>query len=177
MRIRTLAILTMILAAAAVRLLPHPPNFTPVAAMALFGGALIMNRWLACLLPLAAMLCSDLVLGFHGTMGWVYGALVVSTFLGRRIGSTATPRRIATWGLCSSVFFFLLTNLGVWLAGVPVYPRTAAGLLLCYEMAVPFFVYEFAGTLCYTFLLFGCLRLAEICVPSVRGGSPCLVIT
>ena len=55
----------IIVLAAVTRLIPHPPNFTPIIAIGLFGGAYIQNRSLAILIPIGAMFISDLFLGLH----------------------------------------------------------------------------------------------------------------
>jgi hypothetical protein len=157
---------SMVVGVAAMRVLPHPPNFTPVAAMALFGGAHFDRKSWAFAVPLAAMLLSDAVLewvfgrGFHALTPVVYlsfVAIVCLGFLLRRRRSVAT---VAGAALGSSVLFFLTTNLAVWAAG-DLYPRTAAGLAACYVAAIPFFGATLAGDLFYTALLFGAFALAE----------------
>lgn len=150
----------MILVAALSRLLPHPPNVTPLAAMALFGGAYFADRRLAFLVPLAALLLSDLILGLHGQMLGVYAgfALVVCVGFGLRGRTRALP--VAVAALIGSSVFFLVSNFGVWATG-SWYPKTAAGLGACYAAAIPFFRNSVAGDLFYTALLFGIFALAE----------------
>ena len=164
---RLLALLSAIVAAAALRLVPHPPNFTPIGAMALFSGAYLGRRPLAFALPLAALLLSDLVLGFYHGVATVYAtdALIVL------IGSIALQRRsairVGAAALASSVIFFVLTNLGMW-AFSGFYPRTLIGLEACYVAAIPFFQNTVAGDLFYSALLFGGFALLERTVPALH---------
>ncbi len=106
MKPRTSLILTMILAAAATRLLPHYPNATPIAAMALFGGACFANRWLAACIPLVAMLASDLILGFHSTQMVVYGCFLIISGMGMMLQARRRqPLWIGGATLTSSLLF------------------------------------------------------------------------
>lgn len=157
---RPLVLTGMILAAAASRLCPHLPNFTPIAAMALFGGAHFADKRLAFGVPLLALLLSDALLGFHAGMPAVYGgfALIVALGLGLRANRTATT--VAGTALAGALLFFLITNFAVWAAGV-LYPRTWAGLGECYLAAIPFFRNSLAGDLFYAAVLFGGFALAQ----------------
>ncbi len=164
---RLTALLSAIVAAAALRLVPHPPNFTPIGAMALFSGAYLGRRALAFLAPLAALLLSDLVLGFYHGMATVY----LSTALVAVIGILALQRRsalrIGSAAVAGSLLFFVLTNLGMWwFSGF--YPHTLAGLEACYVAAIPFFQNSLAGDLFYATLLFGGFVIAERLVPALR---------
>jgi hypothetical protein len=157
----------MIFLAAASRLIPHPPNFTPLAAMALFGGAYISDKRLAFGLPLAALLLSDAVLGFYRDMIWVYGSFALIVWLGLQLQSRRRLLPIAGAALAGSVLFFAITNLGVWASG-GLYPRTLTGLGTCYVAAIPFFQNTLAGDLVYTALLFGGFALVEKKFPTLR---------
>ena len=164
---RLVAIAVMIVAAAASRLLPHPPNFTPIAAMALLGGAYLPDRRVAFAVPLAALFLSDLVLGLHAGMWAVYGSFLLVVCLGFTLRHTRTPLKIAGTALASSVLFFTLTNLAVWAFG-SMYPKTPAGLAACYTAAIPFFRNTLAGDAFYTALLFGGFALAQRGWPLLR---------
>lgn len=164
---RYCALIGMLLAAAATRLMPHPPNFTPIAAMALFGGAHFENRRAAFLIPCAAMLLSDWVLGFHGLMPVVYGSFALTVGLGMGLRDRRSPGRIAAAATFSAVLFFITTNFGVW-AFESLYPKTLAGLMTCYTMALPFFRNTLAGTLTYAAILFGAFALAQRYAPALR---------
>jgi hypothetical protein len=162
-------LITMILVAAATRLLPHLPNMTSITAVALFGGAYFSNRWLAFLVPLVALLLSDIALGIywswsimafqpHMEVQYLTFALIVAMGLGLR--GRMTAGRIAGATLASALVFFVLTNFGEWIFQ-PLYPKTLAGLIACYVAAIPFFGNTLIGDAIYTVLLFGGFRLLE----------------
>ena len=164
-----IAILSAIFLAALLRLLPHPPNFSPIAAMALFSGAFLPRRGLAFVAPIGAMLVSDAVLGFHGGMPVVYASVALVVAIGWLLSTRRTAGRIALAAVASSVLFYLVTNFGVWAFGT-MYPKTAEGLVACYLAAIPFFQNSLAGDLFFTALLFGGFALAERSVPALRQG-------
>src|SRR3954452_5535322 len=120
--IRLIALLSAIIVAAGLRLVPHPPNFSPIDAMALFSGAYLGRRAIAFLAPLGALLLSDLVLGFYHGQATVYFSVALIVMIGvvelRRI----SPLRVAAAAVASSVLFFAITNLGMW-AFSGIYPR------------------------------------------------------
>lgn len=149
-----------VLAAAAARLLPHPWNFTPIGAMALFGGAQFASKRASFLVPLAALFLSDLVLGLHLLMPFVYACFALTVCLGFWVRRQPGVGRIAVASLISSTLFFLVTNFGVW-ACLNTYPKTAGGLLTCYAAGLPFFRNGLLGDLFYAGLLFGALALAQ----------------
>jgi hypothetical protein len=167
---RLAALLSAIVAAAALRLVPHPPNFSPIDAMALFSGAYLGKRGIAFVAPLAALLLSDLVLGFYHGMATVYATVALIVVIGWWISSRRTPLRIAAAAIASSVIFFVITNFGMWLFS-GFYPLTTAGLAACYVAAIPFFQNTVAGDLFYAVLLFGGFRIAELLVPRLRAGE------
>jgi hypothetical protein len=167
LKLRPVVLIAMIAAAAALRLAPHPPNFSPIAAMGLFGGAYLTNRAAGFLAPLGALFLSDLILGFYPHMEIVYGALALSVCLGWLLRRDRSPWRVGGVAIAASVSFFLLTNLGVWLFET-MYPRTLGGLAACYTAALPFFQNTIAGDLCFSALLFGGFALAERLAPALR---------
>jgi hypothetical protein len=167
---RLLALLSAILAAAALRLVPHPPNFSPIAAMALFSGAYVGRRALAFAAPLAALLLSDAILGFYPGMQFQYLAMALVVLLGWVTLSRISIIRIGAAALASSVLFFVISNFGTWLVS-GMYPMTTAGLAACYAAAIPFFQNTVAGDLFFTALLFGGFALAEQLVPRLRAGA------
>jgi hypothetical protein len=168
---RLLALLSAIVTAAALRLVPHPPNFTPIGAMALFGGAYLGRRGIAFVAPLAALLLSDAVIGFHPYMWATYLSMALIVLIGWAVRSRITPLRVGGAAVASSVLFFVLTNFSVWL-GSSVYPQTLAGLAACYVAAIPFFQNTLAGDLFYTALLFGGFFLLEKAIPMIREAAP-----
>ena len=152
------ACLALILAAAAFRLFPHLPNWTPLAAMALFGGARLGRPALSLGVVLGAMLLSDLILGFDVTSPVVYLCLAGTVGIGLAAGRKASPVWIAGGSLAGSVLFFVVTNFGVW-ALQGMYPKTLSGLAMCYTAAIPFFGLTAAGDIFFAALLFGCFEL------------------
>lgn len=164
---RAAALIIAILGAAIFRLIPHPPNFSPIAAMALFGGAYLPRRWMGFVAPLGALLLSDLVLGFYSGMAIVYGSVALIVVMGWLLASKRSPARVGLVTFAGSVLFYLLTNFGVWASGT-LYPKTAEGLLACYVAALPFFQNSVAGDLFFAALLFGGFALAERKLPLLR---------
>ena len=167
---RTMALLSAIALAAVMRLVPHPPNFSPVGAMALFSGAYFGRRALAFVAPIGALVLSDLVLGFYSGMATVYSATALIVLIGWFALNRVSPIRIGLAALASSTLFFIITNFGMWLFS-GFYPRTLAGLETCYVAAIPFFHNSIAGDLFYAVLLFGGFRIAETLAPRLRAGA------
>jgi hypothetical protein len=166
----------LIITAAFTRLFPHAPNFTAIGAMAIFGGSVIKDKKLAFLLPLAALILSDLCLqlftqtkGFYGiTQYFVYAAFFIITALATLMQkrSVAHLMLAAVW---SAAIFFVLSNLGVWVSS-HTYPKSFAGLAACYTAAIPFYKNEFfgnfilnsiMGNVFYSALLFGAYAVVE----------------
>src|SRR5262245_2860886 len=137
------------------RLAPHAPNFTPVAASALFAGAVLRSRTLALAVPLAAMVISDLVLGWHDwrVMGVVYASLALPALLGLCVRSQAAILLLPL-SLSSSLLFFATTNFAVW-AFSGMYAHDLHGLMHCYVAALPFLQNTVIGDMFWTTLLFG----------------------
>jgi hypothetical protein len=155
----------MIVLAALSRLLPHPPNFSPVEAIALFGGAYFAKRHAAVWVPLVAMFLSDLALGlvnggiyaeYFLSAGFllIYLCIALSAVLGFGLRGRVNAPRVLGYSLLGSVLFFLVTNFGAWL-GSSMYPQTGAGLMQAYVAGIPFFQNTVLGTLCYSALMFG----------------------
>jgi hypothetical protein len=168
---RLIALLSAIVAAAALRLVPHPPNFTPIGAMALFSGAYLGRKPLAFAVPLGALLLSDLVLGFYHGQATVYFSVALIVMIGMVALGRRSPIRVGAAAVLSSVVFFVVTNFGMWLFS-GFYPRTFAGLEACYVAAVPFFQNTVAGDLFYATLLFGGFKIAELLLPRLRVDKP-----
>lgn len=162
---RNLFILIIILLGAATRFLPHPPNFTAIGALALFGGAFFSNRKLGLLLPLGALLLSDLVfellpsdLGFYAAQPFVYIGFLLTGLLGWFLRDRKRWNRVLGMSMAGSVVFFVMSNLGVWFT-VPYYPLTVEGLIACYGAAVPFFHWSVLGDLFFNTVFFGSVYL------------------
>ena len=139
---RDLIVLSLLVLAVITRLLPHPPNVTPITAIALFVGCNIKDKNLAFVLPLLCMFLTDLFLGFHMIMPFVYLSFMCISYIG------INSEKITNGTIFgSSLLFFLVSNFGVWFFG---YPNTLAGLVSCYTLALPFFVNTIIGDLVFT---------------------------
>jgi hypothetical protein len=180
---RTLALACLIVLAASTRLLPHPHNFAPITAMAVFGAIRFGNRLAALAAPLLALLLSDLARevlyrnglaeqwGLYRGMWVVYGTTASIALMGRLAHGTRSPTVIAGITLAGSCVFFLVTNFAVW-AGGSLYPHSAEGLATCYTAAVPFFRNALLGDATYAALLFGAWAYAEARFPALRPAPP-----
>lgn len=144
------------------RFLPHPPNFAPIAAIALFG-AVYLPRRMALILPLAAMFISDIFIGFYGVsvMVAVYGSFLATGILGLWLRQHKKWHTIGGSAVLSAILFFAVTNFAVW-AFTPWYAKTLSGLFQCFIMAVPFFRNTLLGNIFYTASLFGAYELAGL---------------
>lgn len=144
------------------RLIPHPPNFTPVGALALFAGIYLArkSRW-ALILPLAVMFLTDLAIGFYDTklMLVVYGSFLFYGVFGLLVKNKRNVGTIALATLAGSFLFYLFTNFAVW-AFSPVYPATLEGLMLSYTMGLPFLKYTLLGDLFFVGVFVGAYELA-----------------
>ena len=134
------------------RLIPHPPNFTPITAIALFSTIHFKNKILTYLIPIIGLFISDLILGLSIVNLFVYLSFIAISFIGFKF------QKINNYSiLLSSTTFFIVSNFGFWILG---YPKTIEGLILCYYMALPFFVYTIMGDLFYSYAMKYGLRYA-----------------
>ena len=156
----------MILAAAFTRLIPHPPNFTAVGAMALFGGAYFSEKKFAFIVPMLAMLLSDLIIGFHNGMLSVYLSFVIIVGIGIMLSRDIKFKNILAASLFSSVLFFLLTNFQMWIQS-PLYAKNISGLITCYIAAIPFFHHTVLGDLFFVGALFGLFAAIQVKFPQL----------
>lgn len=154
-----LSIGVIILLAVVMRLLPHPANVAPIAALALFGGVYLDKRF-ALIVPLVAMLISDFFLGFHASMPMVYISFVLTGLIGMWVRSNKSIPVVIGASLLSSTIFFLLTNFNYWYTA-PLYAKTFSGVIESYINALPFFRNTILGDLVYTGLFFGAYELVQ----------------
>lgn len=162
-----LTIAVMIILAALSRIIPHPPNFAPIVAMALFGGAYFNNKSLAFIIPIFAMFISDLIIGLHSGMLIIYLTFIGIVAIGFLLRENKSFGKVAGLTIGSSVVFFITTNFGVWMSGL-MYPKTIEGLINCYVAAIPFFGNTLAGDLFYAGVLFGGFALLRSNVPALQ---------
>jgi hypothetical protein len=151
---RIILITIFILLAALLRLIPHPPNFVPITAIAIFAGSKFNSIKNALSFPIIIMLLSDIFIGFYTISLFVYLAFIIITiynFLSKKYNLINV--------FFSSLLFFIISNFGVWILGG--YGYTIEGLLLCYTMAIPFFVNSIVGDLFYSIILYFGFKKAE----------------
>ncbi len=172
-----LVVAALILAAAFSRLIPHWPNFTAVAAIALFGGARFKNKLIAFVIPLSALFLTDLILGLHSTMIPVYVAFAITVLLGMTLKNKPGALGVGMTAVAASVIFFLVTNFGSWIT-MPMYTKDAAGLMMAYlnglaffndgTMGISPFINTLLGDLFYSGVLFGSYALASRRIPLLK---------
>jgi hypothetical protein len=149
---------SLIVMAVTLRVLPHPANFAPVAAVAIFGGAILPRR-LAIWTPVAAMMASDLIIGLHNLILVTWGCYALIALASSRWLKRPGFKKGLGLTMASSLFFFFATNFAVWIWG-GMYEHTLSGLSQCFSMALPFFRNTALSDLIYTGALFGAYYLA-----------------
>ena len=181
MKLRWLVLLLVLILGAFSRILPHPLNFSPIAALGLFAAGHFVRSWQALFLPLAAVWLSDLYLNnvvygayyedfvwFYEGFYWQYGAYLLMGVWGLALFQRLSWLRVGLGALGASVIFFLLSNFGVWYSGT-MYEPSLSGLMLCYVAGLPFFKASLLGDIFYTFVLFGGFELVQRRYPSLAG--------
>ena len=148
--------ISLILILAFARLIPHPPNFTPIIAVAIVSGYFFKNINLSLLTLLIAMLISDLFIGFYENVIFVYTSLLLITFVFHKISNKINFKNLFIYGFAGSLVFFVVSNFGVWALGSPgvydvAYDRNLSGLIECYILAIPFFGNTFLSTLIFAY--------------------------
>lgn len=147
------------------RLLPHPPNFAPVGAVALLAGAALADPRVALLTPLVVLSVSDLFLGSYVGQPWVYAAFLGYALIGRWVRGSIGPGRVLGGAVAGSLVFFFVTNLACWWMW---YPRDLVGLGSCFWLAIPFYHHTLLSDLAYSSALFGLFAVAERWLPALR---------
>ncbi|MDP1676926.1 MAG: hypothetical protein Q8L88_08670 [Bacteroidota bacterium] len=168
MNTRTSFILAVVLIALAAlsRLIPHPMNFAPITAIALFGGVYFNGKF-SPILPLAALLISDLFLGFYEGIIWVYGSFLLIVAVGLLIRKYKSISVVFGATMIGSLLFFVITNFGVWQSGM-FYTKDFTGLVECYTAAIPFYRNSVMGDLFYVTVMFSVYELVLKYLPKVQ---------
>jgi len=183
-KLQFVVIALMIVLAAISRIIPHPPNFSPIGGMALFGAAYFTKKYWAFIVPLFALWFSDLLMNntiyaqyyegftlFGSINMWVYLPMILIAAFGIFFLKKINPIKLIGAGFAASIIFFLVSNFGVWMMGI-MYPKTLSGLMACYGAGIPFlsnfngaehffFINTLAGDLFYTAALFGTYELIK----------------
>ncbi|MFH1714343.1 MAG: DUF6580 family putative transport protein [Candidatus Nealsonbacteria bacterium] len=164
--IEILFALIFILIGISLRFLPHPPNFSPIAAIALFGGV-YLSRKIAFIIPVAILIISDIFIGYYEfiLMASVYGSFLLVVALGFWLKKHKKWYYVLGGAFFSSLLFFVITNFAMW-AFTPWYDKTMAGFIQCYLMALPFFKNTLLGDLVFVPIFFGTYELVTALVKS-----------
>lgn len=150
--------ITLVVAGVLMRFIPHVPNFAPIGAIALFGGAMLGWR-LAIWLPLAAMMISDIFLGFYQGIIFTWLGFLLVAGLGMLLKNKNFMKKVALGAPAAAVIFYLVSNFGVWLTS-GMYSMTLVGFIDCYVQAIPFFRATLIGDLFFSTVIFGAYELA-----------------
>jgi hypothetical protein len=146
------------------RIIYHAPNFTPILALALFGGVYLKKGY-ALTVPVALMIVSDLIIGLHDMIFFTWGSIILISAIGLFVRKNKSFASLLGAGVFSAIVFFVVTNFGVWLFK---YPHTWQGLTQCYVAAIPFFRMTLLSTLAYGAVLFGSYELLAARMPHTR---------
>ena len=165
--LRALLAAVMIVLAAVARIAPHPWNFTPIGAMALFSGAILRDRRMALLFPLTALFAGDLFVGLYRLMPVIYVSFLLNVLIGRWMAANRSVARVGGSVFLGALQFFLVTNFAMWRA-YDTFPHTLAGLAICCLTGLPLFGDTLAGDAFYAALFFGTFALAERQWPALR---------
>ena len=146
----------LILILALARLIPHPPNFTPIIAVAIMSGYFFKNINLSFVVLLVTMFISDLFIGFYENLIFVYSSLLLITFIFYKISNKINFKNLFIFGFAGSLVFFIVSNFGVWALGSPgvydvAYEKNLNGLVQCYILAIPFFGNTFLSTVIFSY--------------------------
>ena len=148
--------ISLILILAFARLIPHPPNFTPIIAVAILSGYFFRNIYVSFSILLIAMLIADILIGFYENIIFVYIALLLITFVFYKLSNKINFKNLFIYGFAGSLIFFIISNFGVWALGslgvynIP-YEKSLSGLVECYVLAIPFFGNTFLSTLIFAY--------------------------
>ena len=145
--------ISLILILAFARLIPHPPNFTPIIAVAIMSSYFFRNILLSCSVIIISMLLADIFIGFYKNIFFVYLSLLLISYIFSRINRKIRLKNLFIFGLLGSIIFFILSNFGVWILS-GMYEKSLNGLINCYLLAVPFFVNTLLSTIIFSYTAF-----------------------
>ena len=143
------------------------PNFTPLGAVALLGGAIFTRKWMAFFVPILALWLSNLFLNnliyqasydgfvlFGDSFLSVAVCMILIAIIGRKFVKPGSVKSLLGSAIAASLIFYLVTNFAVWMSGT-MYPTSFFGLLLSYFAGLPFLLNSILGDLFYSLVLFG----------------------
>lgn len=179
---RFMVLLLLIVAAISTRFISEfkyssMSNFTPIGAIALFGGSYFSNKWKAILIPLISLFVSDLVINvffYKGQFGimydgwyWIYASFIMMVFIGGWIIKEVSVKNVLLASVAAAFAHWLITDIGVFLGGCTdittgkLYTQDLAGFVKCYVLALPYLKSMFFGTVFYSAMMFGAFELAK----------------
>lgn len=156
--------LSLILILTFSRLIPHPPNFTPIIAASILGGFFFQRLEITITVIFSSLFLTDLVLGLYSSMAFVYTSLVLIIILSNKMSKFLNLKTLLIFGLAGATIFFIFSNFGVWLLS-GLYPKNISGLIECYIMAIPFFKNTLMSTILFSYITFIVYK-----VPSLKKG-------
>ena len=140
------------------RIIPHPPNFTPILASAILAPMLIKDRWFGMAIPIVAMFISDVIIGFYSYQFVIYSSILAISLVAPMRKNYV---RLGIMAVGGSVWFFITTNFAEWMIW-DYYPKTIEGLITCYTLAIPFFKNTLISTCLFTGLLTFSIKYLEV---------------
>ena len=148
--------ISLILVLSLARLIPHPPNFTPIIAVAIISGFLFRNLYLSFAILFISMFLADMFIGFYNNILFIYLSLFLINFVFFKISEKINFKNLFIYGFVGSIIFFIISNFGVWILGTPEinnipYEKTLAGLIECYILAIPFFTNTITSTILFSY--------------------------
>jgi len=133
------------------RLIPHPPNFTPVIAIAVMCSYFFKNKYISLSVLFLSMFLSDVFIGFYQNMYVVYLSLLLIVYFFSIVKNKITSKNLFIFCFIGSLIFFLVSNFGVWAFG-GMYEKNFDGLIYCYFLAIPFFTNTFLSTVFFSYV-------------------------
>jgi hypothetical protein len=144
-------IISLILILGLSRLIPHPPNFTPIIALAVMSSFLFRNIFISLGVTIFSMFISDMIIGIHSNMFFVYLPLIIIIIFFNKFSVKLNTLNLILYSFIGSILFFIISNFGVWMT-TELYEKNLSGLVNCYIMAIPFFHNTVFSTLLFSFI-------------------------
>ena len=145
--------ISLILILAISRLIPHPPNFTPIIAVAIMSSCFFKNINLSIIILVISMLLSDLFIGFYYNIFFVYFSLILITIIFFKINKKINYKTLLIFSFFGSLIFYIISNFGVWMLS-GIYEKNLNGLVTCYILAIPFFKNTLMSTIIFSYIAF-----------------------
>jgi len=155
---KNLNIVSLIVLLAFSRLIPHPPNFTPIIAVAIMSAYFFKNVYFSMFVLIASMFISDIFIGFYANIYIIYFTVSIITLVFFRFAKNLNSKNLLIFSFFGSFVFFVISNFGVWLVS-GMYEKSLSGLIYCYTLAIPFFVNTLVSTILYSYLAYYANRL------------------